>query len=149
MSRIYLAGPISGLSYDGATDWRERTKLELAPHVECLSPMRGSEHLKGRELLDDHDPNVLATTPAVLTARDKSDVRRSDLVLINFLGATKASSGTFIEIGWADAWQIPIVAVIDEGNPNKHAMGDVLTLQVPTLEMAIKLVKEILNIKTH
>lgn len=146
--RIYLAGPISGLTYDGATSWRDYVSTRLAPNVECRSPMRNKDYLKQEGILKDsyEGGEWLLSTNKFIVARDRNDVYQSDLILVNFLGASKVSAGTFIEIGWANAWNKPIVAVIDDDNYNKHAMGDEMTLQVPTLEEGLLVVKTLLNI---
>ncbi len=45
---VYLAGPIAGCSYAGATDWRDRAQDVLARDgIRGLSPMRAKEYLKG------------------------------------------------------------------------------------------------------
>ncbi len=44
---VYLAGPISGCSYEGCTDWREQVIRDLAQAgIKGLSPMRAKEYLK-------------------------------------------------------------------------------------------------------
>ena len=44
---IYLAGPIAGQTYGGATNWRDLVSVVLnSDKVECLSPMRGKAFLK-------------------------------------------------------------------------------------------------------
>lgn len=47
MKKVYLAGPISGQSYDGATSWREEAKEELSSWSDIIgySPMRGKTYL--------------------------------------------------------------------------------------------------------
>ena len=46
-STVYLAGPISGCDYEGATDWREYATQELGRYgIKGLSPMRAKEYLK-------------------------------------------------------------------------------------------------------
>src|SRR5688572_20386966 len=49
---VYLAGPITGLSYGGATQWRDSVVDQLArraPHIRCLDPMRAKQHLSQME----------------------------------------------------------------------------------------------------
>ena len=47
MKTVYLAGPITGLTYDGATDWRAYAKARLAKFgIQAVSPMRAKEFLK-------------------------------------------------------------------------------------------------------
>src|SRR5947209_9922579 len=56
MMIVYLAGPITGKTYAGATDWRHDFGLIL-PKIIKLSPMRGKDYLK--ELVDDVMPNAV------------------------------------------------------------------------------------------
>lgn len=52
---VYLAGPISGCSYEGATDWRDHATAVLARDgIKGLSPMRAKEYLKGCERKLEH-----------------------------------------------------------------------------------------------
>lgn len=120
---IYLAGPITGLTYDGADDWRGYAAERLGKdHVR--NPLRGKEYLREHGVLEDayHDIHPLSTQKGI-THRDRNDVRTSDVVLANFLGATRVSIGTMIEFGWADAFRVPVVAVMEPDNVHAHGMA--------------------------
>lgn len=126
MKTVYLAGPITGLTYGDSTDWRDGAIEFLSLYgVKGLSPMRGKDYLDtGRELtiLDSYPEHPMSTEDAI-TTRDRMDATTCDMLLINLLGAERVSIGTMIEIGWADSNQIPIILVIeDEGNLHDHAM---------------------------
>ena len=120
--KVYLAGPITGLDYEGATDWRESATKMMHP-IEALSPMRYKAYLiqYGKLLATYGDigvKNPLSTDKGI-TTRDRWDVERCDIVLMNFLGAEIVSIGTCIEIGWADTHRKPIVMLMEEeGNPS-------------------------------
>lgn len=128
---IYLAGPITGLSYDDARNGWRKTFAErlgiVAPHIECFSPMRAKEFLSGHQALEcdgaslDKVSNVLAR-PLGILARDSNDVRERDLIVACFLGATeKASIGTAWEIGYAKALGKPVLVVMEpQGNVHDH-----------------------------
>lgn len=126
--RVYLAGPITGLTYDGANDWRKVVSYALSEcGIVSFSPLRAKEYLKGAGTLGPGAYPQPLSTPQAITARDRMDVKRSDLVLFNFLGAEKASVGTCIELGWADAYGVPGILVIEDGaevpnNPHDHAI---------------------------
>ena len=125
-SRCYLAGPISGLSFDGCNDWREYAEKKLKEfNVKALSPLRGKQYLTNEEYLKDHyDEHVLSTTKGI-TYRDMNDVRQSDVILVNVRDSQKVSIGTMLEIGAAFILNKPIVLVIEkEGNPHHHGMVD-------------------------
>jgi len=132
MTKVYLAGPMVGIDPGIARGWRESVTLSLKPAIECLSPMRSTVETQHRQKL--------------ITIRDKLDIIRADLILVNFIGATTISAGTFIEIGWADMLQKPIVVIIDEENVNHHLMGDLIAIQVATLPIGVRIVKELLNV---
>ncbi len=99
MSYIYFAGPITGLTYEDAADWREA----WAPRFEALghtiaSPLRGKESLRGKGVLS----GVFDEGKAAVH-RDLWDIDRSDIVLTNLEGAEIPSVGTIAEIGYAYA----------------------------------------------
>lgn len=152
MSTVYLAGPITGLDFKGATDWREFAKAELRKvGIKGLSPMRGKEYLAHvKEFTADGDMygslSVLSSNRGIMT-RDRWDATRCDVLLVNLLNAPKVSIGTVMEIAWADSKRTPIVCAIEpSGNPHEHGMiTEALGYRVPTLEEALHLVKAILS----
>ena len=121
---VYLAGPISHLTYEEATKWRLVAEGALRGWgLTAYSPMRGKALLRHEGVLRDAYDISPMTTQKGLTTRDRHDVAKADALLVNFLGATQVSCGTPIEFGWADALNIPIVMVMEkEGNPFDHPM---------------------------
>lgn len=130
--KCYLAGPITGLSYDkAANDWRKDVtdKLhDLAPHIHPFSPMRGKQHLIGYGAKplpgapDSTRSKAISTDKAIIT-RDTYDVRTADALFINLLPAKelgKVSIGTVFEIGYAAAHQKPMIVVTTPDNPHHH-----------------------------
>jgi nucleoside 2-deoxyribosyltransferase len=74
------------------------------------------------------------------------DVMRCDMILVNFLGASKVSIGSVMEIGWADAWRKPIIVVMEKDNVHSHAMiREVAGYIVSNLDEAIKIVIAVLS----
>ena len=152
MTMVYLAGPIAGLSYKGATDWRFYAKSELQKvGITTYSPMRGKEYLdKVSEFSADGDAykhmSVLSSNRGIIT-RDRFDATRCDVLLANLLGATKVSIGTVMEIAWADAHRIPVVCCMEEsGNPHEHGMiTEVIGYRLPTLDEALHVIKAVLQ----
>ena len=146
MSKVYLAGPITDLSYEEARNgWRVWMYEYLQMlGIEAASPMRGKDCLKGAVKLDrqtaDYEKSVI-TSPQGITGRDRNDVKTCDVMIANFLGAKQASVGTAIEFGWADAWRKPIILVMeDKGNPHDHLMITTMaTYRVDNLKDAAKL----------
>lgn len=149
MFKVYLAGPITGLSYGKAIDWRNdaRKKLELWSdgRVKGYSPLRHKEYLnKETEIADSY--NVPLSNQRGITARDRMDCMTSDALLFNCLGANKPTFGTVMEMGWGDAFRKPMVLVMEEqGNMHDHAMiREVCQFRVPDLDSGLTLVCKLL-----
>lgn len=120
---VYLAGPITGLAYTAATDWREYVKSHIRNDILVCSPLRAKRYLENETNIADSYENWPLSSSKGLTTRDRFDVMRCDLLFVNLLGTTKVSIGTVMEIGWADMLRKPIVLLIeDEGNIHDHAM---------------------------
>lgn len=120
---VYLSGPIAGLNYDGATNWRDAVRAELHDFgIVGLCPMRGKEFLRDRKGGISTAPLIHAqATDSAITTRDRRDTQSADMVLVNILGATKISIGTMIELGWADAARVPVVLLMERsGSPYDH-----------------------------
>ena len=150
---VYLGGPISGLDFDGATDWRVRADNLLSPHgIKTLNPLRYQEHLRSvgtftnaaREAARLESPMSM---PKGLTIRDKWDAKRCNVLLVNFIGAKTVSIGTVMEISWAEDAGNPVVVAIepDGSNPHEHAMlNHCIGFRVPTLWDATDVTRQLL-----
>lgn len=144
---VYLAGPITGLSYGGATEWRERVVDELArraPQIRCLDPMRAKQHLRQMESIGPfgHEGGLL--DPHAVVQRDLWDVGRCDVLLMNLSGATTTSVGCMVELGWARAQNrfsivvLPLEERHPDGNPHDHLfVHELASALVPDLEAAL------------
>ena len=146
MKKIYLAGPISGLDWKQATEWRQYVEEELSDFgIECLSPLRFKSFLSSETSIRDSYPDhALANTRAIYT-RDRWDVSRSDVILVNFVGATKVSIGTVIEIAWADMLNKPIIYLAEDDNIHNHAMVmESIGFRAHTIEEAVDVAKALL-----
>ncbi len=148
----YLAGPITGCSFDGCVDWREYVTKKLPSEIVGLSPMRGKTYLEGvSDIADAYDGEQIVKNTSVahlssimscgrgILARDFNDSRRCDVLVVNFLGAEKVSIGTVMEIAWAKAFNIPIVMVMEpKNNVHEHAMiNECVGFRVETLDDAV------------
>lgn len=133
MTKIYLAGPITGCTFEDCTNWREafqrlmastdtRDKFDVSK-VQCLSPMRGKDYLaEEKEIFHDYPEHVLSCQRGIMT-RDFFDCTRADLVVANLFGAPIVSIGTVMEIAWAFQAKIPVIAIMDRaGNLHDHPM---------------------------
>ena len=122
--KVYLAGPISGHSYNSVNDWRQEAKDYLWQFQICgYSPMRGKSYLSKEEMLADSYSDYTMSSINGINVRDYNDVKTSDVVLVNFLNCgDRVSIGTVMEIAWARAFQIPIVIVMEADNIHRHGM---------------------------
>ena len=146
MNLVYLAGPITELSFSGATDWRFDAAARLADMgVTALSPLRGKDYLAQElSIADSYAAHVMSTEKAIL-ARDKFDVERCTLMLVNLAGASRVSIGTCVGYGWASAASKPIVTVMEADNPHQHSFVRGLSgWVVPTLEEGLLVAASVL-----
>jgi nucleoside 2-deoxyribosyltransferase len=145
---VYLAGPIAGLDYDGATGWRDAAAKELADaDIKALSPLRGQENLRSVGLIGTggRDDHPLSTESAIF-ARDHNDVRNCDVVLMYLRGADRVSIGSMFEAAWAVELRKPLVLVIETGNPHDHAfLRQAAAFVVDNLPDALEVVRHIIG----
>jgi nucleoside 2-deoxyribosyltransferase len=154
---IYLAGPITGVSYGEARDgWRNEFarilhepdpegkgfKIPRNDHIHCISPMRGERLMAKSKVVpagaEYHSDHHIENPKGILT-RDANDVAHCDLIVANFLGATRPSIGTCAEFGMAYILRKPVVLIMenDFSNPHHHAfITEIATYWVDSLEKA-------------
>ena len=150
---VYLAGPISGESYAAARyGWRLQAHTELKAASEGqiigLSPMRQHHALENSDAIpsDMGEGNSCMDSNKGIVAKDRFDCLRSDLIIANFAGSTRASLGTAIEFGWADSANIPVIMVVEPGNIHNHAMLlEMASFIVPTVDEAIDVALQLLS----
>jgi len=163
--RVYLAGPIAGLNHEQATyNWRKEVYEKLSGEhwvssndssmhsviVDCYSPMRGKKFLA--EMMGDNKLGTHAyhqqpiSTPNAIVGRDREDVRRADLIFMNLMGAKERSIGTIVEMGWADAFRVPVLLCMEkEGNIHEHLfMRQMATYVVDNITDGIFIAKHFL-----
>lgn len=119
---VYLAGPISGLTYEEANNWRCHIRVDLAPDIICFDPMRGQEYLKDFGVLEGAYESDPMTTARAIMIRDHWDCMRADLIIANFVDVKRISIGTCMEIAFAFAYRKPLIAIMEIGNPHDHPM---------------------------
>jgi nucleoside 2-deoxyribosyltransferase len=139
--KVYLAGPITGLTHEGADQWREKISTTLEENgVTPLSPLRAEKFLKSYGILET---SYIGATPMVtdrgMVTRDFWDVSRSDAVIVNLLGASRVSIGTMFEMAWCLQLRKPTICVIEaQGNPHEHSfVREAIDYRVETLEEAV------------
>lgn len=121
--KIYLAGPISGCTFEGCTDWRGDFAELIPRSIQCLSPMRGKNFLKKKGIISGsyEEDGPFATRRGIMT-RDFFDCTRVDLVVANLLNAEKVSIGSCMEIAWTFQTRTPLIVIMEEGNIHEHPM---------------------------
>lgn len=118
---VYLAGPITGLTFEKASEWRDDPLLveSLAKQgYVTLNPLRGKPHLS-----ESRDPLPARYTDAqemMEVTQDLGDIDKASAVLANLRDVTHVSVGTCWELGYAYAKQKPVVTVISHGGPYDH-----------------------------
>ncbi len=155
-SRVYLSGPIEGLTYTEATTWRDQVGgLLHRSGVIVHDPMRGrvyrdpdarvTVHRPLHEVVVSVDPSM--DTDRGITIRDHRDTVHSDLLFVNLLYATKVSIGTVIEVAWAWDRRIPVLAVMEPHfNPHEHPMfREMISYRVPDVMSGIRVTLSVLN----
>lgn len=152
---VYLAGPITGQTLEGAKDWRAIAREYLAAFgVHTYDPLRGKAYLnsiigENGTYGDQYDTVHPMSSGHGITHRDRWDVRRADLVFVNLVPAPeKVSIGTVMEIAWADAAGVYTLVAMEEANIHRHGMlENTASLVIPSFEDALKLVPTILGIE--
>lgn len=149
-SLVYLAGPITGLTFGGATNWRDQVRDQVHYSIQTISPLRGKQYLEERSSKDgviqmSYEEYPLSSARGINT-RDHWDVMRCDAVFVNLLGFDRVSIGTVMEIAWAHAYRKPVILVMeDEGNIHEHAMiRESIGFRVNSLEKGIEVLEALL-----
>lgn len=156
---VYVAGPMTGLAWDDAYDWREKVRIAL-PDCEVRSPLRGKAWLRRENVIESSEYPMPFGSKNAIIKRDHWDVQCADLVIANFEdtavgklqvedfdNAQIASIGTCFELAWAYEFGTPIISIIPEGNIHRHAFIEAASLEiVPDLETAITLAHTLLNL---
>lgn len=145
--KVYLAGAISGLNYDESEDWRIQVKQMLSEYrIIGYSPLRKKEFLKGRGVIEGSYSDAPLSTARGIMTRDHNDVKTSDAVLVNLLGADRISVGTVMEMAFCYAYRIPVVLVCEDDNIHwQHPfIQEAVGYKVNTLEEGVDTVASIL-----
>ena len=118
---LFLAGPLTGLSYEEALAWRAEVERKLPSDIIAFSALRRKDYLSDETVLKDSYAARPLSTPRGTITRDRNDVMRCDALFVNLLGAKQVSLGTMFELAWADLRRIPIIIVMEPGNVHDHA----------------------------
>ena len=115
-SSVYLAGPVTGVTYSHATRWRFRVAAALSQlGVKAIDPTRNvpSQHPDAL-ILPAYNATPLCTQKGIVQTC-LYDVKRANVVLANM--SQKDSTGTAVEMGWAYLMQKPVVVFVGVNEP--------------------------------
>lgn len=157
---VYLAGPISGMSYGEATDWRQAITSLFLPGIVGVSPMRMKEwasklkaikDVKQYAKVADEEDFLISGESHAINTRDMYDVRTCDMTLIympkSLTDKAGISVGTVKEIGYAARDRKPMVLVTDDKKVAGHPLiREDIGWIVPTLEMGADVVNSVLGV---
>lgn len=120
--KLYLAHPITGLSYEKVMDYYMDVQVLLEEEYEILCPMTGKSYLSDvKEFKPSGYINPVSTNHAI-TERDLWMVNQADIVLVDFTGCNKINSiGCISELAWAHQSRKHTVLVAPEGLLPLHA----------------------------
>jgi nucleoside 2-deoxyribosyltransferase len=143
---VYLAGPISFLSYEESTAWRRDARVRLLSlGISSLDPLRGKTFLAHKEAGEIEKAAALTgLTPNQIVTRDMNDIRKCNLVLANLSDVRKNGTvmmGTPMEIFFAshDLGK-PVIAV---ANDYTGPWLERFCIRiVPTLEQAYTIIQQ-------
>ncbi len=148
---VYLAGPITGLTYAEARQtWRHEIVKHFASHILPYSPMRVVSALQPEQGLSDRKDasgvRGMLVNRAIL-GRDETDLRNAHAMVANFLGAERASLGTVAEMGMAHVLRVPVILVMEKkGNIHEHPFVTSIAYErVDTLWDAAQIVNHLLT----
>lgn len=161
MEKIYLSGPMTGLTVEEATTRRSFYFKNLSDCFELVSPMRDWHLMTNQQdrqfILEEIRPhsndknknNVSFCSDKEIMNRDRFDVIMSDGMILDLLGATRPSIGAVAELCWAYEFNKPVVLVMeDEGNVNEHAfINEMSSFRVNSRERACEIIRSVFNKK--
>jgi len=142
---MYLAGPITGLSYEQVTEWRTTVTQTLEGIITCVSPMRGKIYLLNEVKIEDAYEHYNMSSQKAIFARDMFDVARTDSLFVNLLNAKRVSIGSVMEITYAWVLRKPCIIVMENDNIHHHAMiREAAPWIVTTVDEGIEIARKLL-----
>ena len=142
MTRVYLAGPVDPTCLDACLQWRKDAAALLAHEgVQSRDPTRGGPHPTPS---DTGELSGFPVSAQQLVARDKADIRGSDVLLVVWPQQSKKRGiGTIMEIALAGEWSIPVLLVAPAGQLRGHPWITVhVTQEHDSLESAVAAIVE-------
>ena len=121
--RVYLSGPITGLTPKEASGWRDHAAERLVGEGDFVvrDPLRGTARKfpSRKKFVYRNYPDVPDMSGRAFVMRDYYDVMTSDAMLCNLLGAKIVTIGSVCEIAWAMS-QRKVLVIVMEKSENIH-----------------------------
>ena len=121
MKSIYLAGPISGESYEGVMAHINKRRWILEPHYEVLHPMTGKSYLRTETKFKAVGYDNPVSTNRAIVGRDHWMVNQCDILYADLINTEIVSIGTVCEIAWAYEMRKLVILALEEVNIHQHA----------------------------
>jgi len=126
---IFLSGPMRGVPREEALAWRKKAEKLLSKNFKVLHAYRGREK---KETFPD---------PKGAVIRDKNDIFRSDIILVNDTFPNASMIGTSMEVFYAYSLD-KIVILFGEAHKNDYWLNYHSHLRFKTLIEACRFIKK-------
>lgn len=130
IKRVFLSGPMRGIPRKEGIAWREKARRLLGSKFHVLHAYRGREE---KETFTD---------PRGAVIRDKNDIARSEIVIVNDTLVNASMIGTAMEVFYAHSLD-KVVIVFGNGHEKDYFLNYHSHLRVKTLENACEIVKKL------
>ena len=127
---IFLSGPMRGIPREKGIAWREKVKKILGKNFVVLQAYRGREK---KETFPD---------PRGAVVRDKQDIRRCDLMMVNDTLDDVSMIGTAMEVFLAYSLDKPVI-LFGRAHEKDYWLDYHSHMRVDTMENACEIVKRL------
>jgi len=146
--KVYLAGPISGQSYDAVEGIINQKRAILENYgYEVSSPLVSKTAVRTDVKLRAEGYGHPESTNHAIFERDRWLVENCDIIFVDFTDAgERASLGSCMEMAWGCMLDKYIVAVIPKGTVHEHAfLLEASDIVYETREEALKYLKQFIG----
>jgi hypothetical protein len=120
--KIYVAHPITGLSYEEISEYyTDVIEFLRFFDYEVMTPLCGKGYLRTEKTLKSTGLKQPLYTDHAIIERDRWMVTRSDVVYLNLMNAKTISIGCLMELAWAHDHGIHAVVAMEPDNIHRHA----------------------------
>ena len=149
--RVYIAGPISGKSFDEVQKYYNEAAVKLLRMgYHPLHALIGKDHLRNEAKFRKKDYRHPVATNHAIYERDHWMTEQCDILFVDFSSATDVSIGTCFELAWASRLRKHTVGVLPEDNPHQHAFViEALDVVFETSEDAYRYLEALGGRKTY